>query len=204
MSHASVSVPAPPAPVPRLVRALDAAWLVALALAIVVLVFGGVRVRYDIVGVSIQSPWRALLAAVGLAGVRHLLLRRPTTWDRLRTGWTAWRQDVALREAVGATLAIRLPVLAAGFLAVLVLGYPPSHRPSFLSSPNEFVNLPNRWDAGWYLGIAIGGYEYDPQQQGQQNIAFFPAYPMLTRTVAALLGARQTVVPGSVNRRISG
>ncbi len=199
MSNASVSVPAQPPPVSRLVRALDAALLVALGLAIIVLVFGGVRVRYDFVGVSIQSPWRALVAAVGLGVVRHLLLRRPTTWDRLRGGLAAWRRDAAVREAIGATLAVRLPVLAAGFLAVLVLGYPPSHRPSFLSSPNEFVNLPNRWDAGWYLGIAIGGYEYDSQQQGQQNIAFFPAYPMLTRTVAALIGARQTVVPGSVN-----
>lgn len=199
MSHepSSSSVPSPG--VSRLVRALDAAVLVALVLAACVLVFGGIRVRYDLVGVSIQSPWRALGAALGLGLLRHLLLRRPSTWDRLRAGWTAWRGDEAVREALGATVAIRLPVLAAGFLAVLVLGYPPSHKPSLLSSPNELVNLPNRWDAGWYLGIATGGYEYDPQQTGQQNIAFFPAFPMLIRTAAALIGARQTVAPGSVN-----
>lgn len=199
MTHHPVTAADTPPRALRLARALDIVILLSLALAVMVLVFGGFRVRYDAISVSVQSPWRALLIALVVAGARHAVLRRPTTWDRWRGGWRALRHDAAVREAWGATLSVRLPVIVAGFLAVLVLGYPATHTPSLRASPNEFVNLPNRWDAGWYLGIAIDGYEYAPEQKGQQNIAFFPAFPMLVRTGAALLGARQTLPPGSVN-----
>ena len=59
-------------------------------------------------------------------------------------------------------------------------------------SSYEWVNLPIRWDAGWYLGIAVNGYNYDPNARPttQQNIAFFPAYPMAMRAVTAWLGGR--------------
>lgn len=36
-----------------------------------------------------------------------------------------------------------------------------------------------RWDSGWYLSIIRNGYSYDPDSQS--NIAFFPAFPYLTR-----------------------
>jgi hypothetical protein len=38
-----------------------------------------------------------------------------------------------------------------------------------------------RWDAGWYLAIASGGYKWDPASTAQQTPAFFPAYPLLMR-----------------------
>ncbi|HKP10888.1 MAG TPA: mannosyltransferase family protein, partial [Blastocatellia bacterium] len=55
---------------------------------------------------------------------------------------------------------------------------------------SELLNLPLRWDAGWYLQIAREGYEYTARigATGQQNIVFFPAFPMTIRTVAMLLG----------------
>ena len=39
------------------------------------------------------------------------------------------------------------------------------------------MNLPLRWDAGWYLDIGVHGYRWSPAAEGQQNVAFFPAYP---------------------------
>ena len=57
---------------------------------------------------------------------------------------------------------------------------------------SELRNLPSRFDARWYLQIATDGYHYDAQAPStvQQNIVFFPAYPMAIRAVARLLGNR--------------
>jgi hypothetical protein len=51
-----------------------------------------------------------------------------------------------------------------------------------------------RWDAGWYLQIAEHGYTYVPTgADRQQNIVFFPAYPILVKVAALLLGNSQPV-----------
>jgi hypothetical protein len=43
-----------------------------------------------------------------------------------------------------------------------------------------------RWDAGWYLSIARNGYSYDGNLGRQQNIAFFPLYPLTCRWCHAI------------------
>lgn len=55
----------------------------------------------------------------------------------------------------------------------------------------EFRNLPSRFDARWYLQIASEGYRYDAAAPAsvQQNVVFFPAYPMAIRAIARPLGA---------------
>ena len=41
-----------------------------------------------------------------------------------------------------------------------------------------------RWDSGWYLSIAEGGYQHAPSKVGEEtNHAFFPLYPGLVRLV---------------------
>ena len=91
-----------------------------------------------------------------------------------------------------ALIASRLMVLAVGYLGVALIGYPDKLDPPNRVSSYEWVNLPIRWDAGWYLGIALNGYDYDPNARptAQQNVAFFPAYPMAMRAVTAWLGGR--------------
>ena len=42
-----------------------------------------------------------------------------------------------------------------------------------------------RWDATWYMNIAINGYDYRGPGR-QSTVAFFPGYPLAVRTVAAL------------------
>jgi len=101
------------------------------------------------------------------------------------------RLSTARRTAVAAALATRLTMFLVGYLAVAVFGYP-GGRPPVRDFDSELLNLPSRFDARWYLQIAASGYAYDPHAAPdvQQNIVFFPAYPMAIRALASLFGGR--------------
>ncbi|MDP1585318.1 MAG: glycosyltransferase family 39 protein [Bradyrhizobium sp.] len=45
-----------------------------------------------------------------------------------------------------------------------------------------------QWDSEWYFKIATEGYRYNGDPTIQQNIVFYPLYPMLARAVAAISG----------------
>src|SRR5580700_4361002 len=47
------------------------------------------------------------------------------------------------------------------------------------------------WDGEWYLKILEDGYRYHPEQPS--NVAFFPAFPLLGRWLAAATGLRPDV-----------
>ena len=173
-------------------RALDAVSGIALLLLISIVVFGGFRLRYGDLRITAQEVWRPLAALVLAAGVRHWLVPHPSWPARLWAGLiAAWAAPVT-RAVLPALIASRLMVLAVGYLGVALIGYPDKLDPPNRVSSYEWVNLPVRWDAGWYLGIALNGYNYDPNARPttQQNVAFFPAYPMAMRTVTAWLGGR--------------
>jgi hypothetical protein len=74
-----------------------------------------------------------------------------------------------------------------GIIAVHAIGFPPDAATVWRASANELSNLPARWDAGWYLSIASEGYQWNSANHGQQNLVFFPAFPMLTRAVTYLV-----------------
>ena len=42
------------------------------------------------------------------------------------------------------------------------------------------------WDAVWWLSVAEVGYVADPQLKAEQNVVFYPLFPLLIRGVAAL------------------
>src|SRR4029078_2772076 len=94
-------------------------------------------------------------------------------------------------------IASRFGVLLVGFLAVLLIGFPREAAQRVRLYNNDFLDLPARWDTGWYLTIATEGYRYfaDARDNFQQNIAFFPAFPMSMRYLSVLLG-RQPVWTG--------
>src|SRR5262249_57761468 len=82
----------------------------------------------------------------------------------------------------------RLAMSLVGSLAVFMFGFANGRAP-LRHFNNELLNLPVRWDAGWYLQIVTEGYKYAPGDPAiQQNIVFFPAYPMLTRVLGRLFG----------------
>lgn len=167
---------------------LDALSLVLLLLAVVVAEWGGFRERVGGIRVALTSPYRLLVLAVVVAIIRHLLHRgSPIYRDLPRRIAGAWRSEEA--QAVWPiVVGTRLAVLFVGYMAVVMIGYKPGAPPERVSF-NEVVNLQARWDTQWYFGIATGGYRVlSNNPRDQQNIVFFPAYPMLMRLAGRLLG----------------
>ena len=98
----------------------------------------------------------------------------------------------AIRAAASAVIGTRPVMLVVGYLAVFMIGFANGRAP-LRHFNNELLNLPVRWDAGWYLQIVTDGYRYAPGDPTvQQNIVFFPAYPMLMRIIGRLLGGDMT------------
>jgi hypothetical protein len=171
---------------PAWVRAADALTVAVAGLAMVVAGFGGFRLHVLGHRVSVTSGSRILAAAAVILLARHLIWRdQPLyrlAWRRL----AGWRAADGVRAVTPIWAASRLAVLVVGFLAVGTFGYRGEGAP-FRLYKNEFLDLPARHDAGWYLGIAVEGYKWDPGA-GQQNIAFMPALPMLMRFGGRLIG----------------
>jgi mannosyltransferase PIG-V len=173
-------------PLPRWASLLDLLTVILLIATLVLLAFGGVRFRVAGLRVSIMSAWRPFLAAAIVAAIRHVIVRRDPLYARV----VAWIRTTRNSEAFAASwpvfIATRLAVLIIGYFAVVTIGYPET-VPPFRVYENELRNLPARWDTGWYLAIATGGYRWAADVTGQQNIAFFPAYPILMRIAGRIL-----------------
>ncbi|MDO9563846.1 MAG: mannosyltransferase family protein [Bradyrhizobium sp.] len=45
-----------------------------------------------------------------------------------------------------------------------------------------------QWDSEWYFKIATEGYRYNGDPTIQQNVVFYPLYPLLSRGLAAISG----------------
>jgi hypothetical protein len=181
---------------PLLVRLFDAGAVIAALIAINVYFTGGFREWTPIGRVSMTSWLRPLAIAIVLAAVRHWRFPRPHLPARLAMELArAWRSP-GVREALPIVLSTRAAVLLAGFLAIALFGYRPNVEVPWRIYEHEFWNLPARWDTGWYLGVASDGYAWNPgRPTQQQNIAFFPLYPMLMRYGALFFG-RETMWTG--------
>jgi hypothetical protein len=168
---------------------LAADWLTAglVVLSAAVAVGGGFRLHFGAVRLSFTGGGRLLLAAVAIAVLRHWFVRQPTLLGRIRTVWATAMAFEPLRLSFPVWAGTRLAVGIVGLLAVLIVDYPQTSPPPLLSE-NKLVNLPYRWDAGWYANIAAGGYDWHPDSTRQQDIAFFPALPLLMRVGATILG----------------
>lgn len=62
---------------------------------------------------------------------------------------------------------------------------PQPHHP--LAKAGDALHALANWDGEWYLRIVTNGYTYDATKPS--SVAFFPAYPLLARSVARLTGA---------------
>jgi hypothetical protein len=97
---------------------------------------------------------------------------------------------IPLRIALSA-LGVRL---VSALLALFVnLTFPLHQREQFtvFGSTSPFWDTFARYDAGYFEGIAWGGYA--PLAGGRSNIAFFPVYPLLMRAVARLFGRQHAI-----------
>jgi hypothetical protein len=170
---------------PAWARLTDVLVVALLLLALALVIGGRLRVSLGPVQLRIGSAERQILTALALAAIRHWRHPRPRIDQRLRRAWRRFWADPVRRGLTAHYFAIRIAILLVGYLATASFGLP--ERGPFRVSQNEFLNLPARWDSGWYLGIASGGYHYS-SRGGQQNIAFMPGFPILMRIAGAFLG----------------
>lgn len=158
-------------------------------LTVSVAVAGGFRILDG--RISVTDWWRpAMLLALALI-VRHTIVRHDPLPRRIATGIRAWWRNPDTRTVLPVLVASRLGVLIIGFMAVILIGFPPDTKARWHIYFNDFLDLPARWDTGWYLSIANAGYVYSPEATAaanQQNIAFFPAYPLTVRFFSTVLG----------------
>jgi hypothetical protein len=175
------------------VRALDAAALAGLVLALFVLLFGGFVSHLGTLQLRVHGPGRLLFLALALIAVRHTAHPAEPLHRRLLRGVRAGREASAVSVARASVLS-RVTVLVAGYLAVVTIGLAQSSV-GFQVSSDAALNLPARFDAGWYGGIALDGYYFEGRFDKQQNVAFFPAFPLLERIAGYPLGAFAPGVP---------
>lgn len=175
---------------PRWVRALDGAAVVVLILGLFELLFGGFVIGTAPFDLQLRNPWRILFVAAACAAIRHAAHPAAPLHRRLVDGVRRVRPDLA--AAAGTALASRMAVLVVAYFAVLVIGVAEA---GFVVSGDPLFNLPARFDAGWYAGIATDGYDFQGRFDRQQNLAFFPAFPMLMQAAGYLVGVHERGVP---------
>jgi hypothetical protein len=181
-----------PRSAPAWARTLDLLFLLLAAVAAIVAVSGGFRAHIGTVRLAVTSPLPLLVWCVAIAVARHLAWPQQPLYRELPLRLAAWSRLAAIRCAAAATAGTRPAMLAVGYLAVFMFGFANGRAP-LRHFDNELLNLPVRWDAGWYLQIVTDGYRYAPGDPAiQQNIVFFPAYPMLMRLAGRLLGGGMT------------
>lgn len=175
-------------PVPVWVRTLDALSLLLAFAAAIVAVSGGFRAHLGSLRIAVTSPVPLLAWSLGIAVVRHVAAPQQPLYREFPQRLAEWSRLPAIRTAASAVLGTRVVMFIVGYLAVFMFGFANGRAP-LRHFNNELLNLPVRWDAGWYLQIVTDGYKYAPGDPSvQQNIVFFPAYPMLVRVVGRLFG----------------
>ena len=98
----------------------------------------------------------------------------------------------ALRAVALPFFVTRAGALLVGLAAAVFIGYTPEpgQPSSWLVDPNPVRNLLARWDTFWYLDIASRGYHWNGNPLEQQNVVFFPLYPLLMRATGVATGGR--------------
>lgn len=174
------------------VRAADAAAVASLVLALFVLLFGGFVLHLGPLALRVHGPERLLFLAAALIAIRHAAHPAVPLHRRLVRGLRGGETPAA--SIARAALVSRVTVLAVGYFAVVTIGIDRKTM-GFELSPDAAFNLPGRFDAGWYGSIAMDGYSFQGRFDRQQNVAFFPAFPMLMRAVGYPIGAFTPGIP---------
>jgi hypothetical protein len=173
---------------------LDGAAVAELLLGLFELFFGGFALGTPPFELQLRNPWRILFVGAAIVAIRHAASPGHPLHRRLARAPRTWRRSIV--AAAAGAFVTRVSVLVVAYFAVLVIGTAP---PGFQVSGDPLFNLPARFDAGWYSGIALEGYSFQHRLDRQQNVAFFPAFPMLMRAAGYLVGVHERGVP--VDRR---
>lgn len=191
---------APDRPAPRLpwlAAAADVLTIVLALLSVSTALTGGFRAVVLGVRLSTTSGWRLAIVVAIVAALRHWWRPSPSLPRRVWDALGVWRRDSITAATWPIVVTTRVGVLVVGLMAIYAFGYPEGRAPIRIAE-GEVTNLPARFDAGWYLSIAQYGYAFYPERLNrQQNIVFFPAFPV-AMSWAALLLARQVLWAGTL------
>ena len=105
----------------------------------------------------------------------------------MAAGIRRWWQSPDTRIVLPIHLSSRLGVILIGFLAVILIGFPPEAEKCLLIYDNDFLDLPARWHTGC---ISASPWKKSVQSNARRpsaNIAF-PAFPMSVRYLSTVLG----------------
>jgi hypothetical protein len=178
-------------PVPPWIRIIDAVTLGTAAVLVWKILSADTRAGiFDFVP-RVRSPF-LFYAIAGLLAVRHIVFPRPTAAARLIHAWRRMSVTPHWGPTIRAFLSTRLLVFVVALFSVAAFGL---EKPGFVLTADPLMNLPARFDAGWYAGLALHGYDRDVNFERQRNIAFFPAMPILTRAVGPVFGTGRTGLP---------
>jgi len=183
--------------IPAWMWAADALMLLLVVTAAAITVFSGQLWTIGPFTISLRSPMRLVEIALVVAAITWVAQRSVPPWRRWERQVEAFGQRFPVVAAVmPIVVGTRLVVLIVGLMAVKLIGVPHSTtgRPWETIWPDDLVNLPWRWDTGWFTGIAIDGYTWDPVTTHEQSIVFFPGFPLLMRLGATLIGQSQSPV----------
>jgi len=180
--------PGDAAPLPAWARAADVLTVTLVVVALIVAEWGGFRARLGDFRIALTSPYRLLLGAIVAAIVRHLFAPAPPVYIDLPQRMLRGLRTSPARAALIGVLGTRPAIIFVGYFALAAFGYV-HERPPVRFSEDEVVNLQGRWDTSWYMDIATQGYRFHPNDPAaQQNIVFFPAFPIALRFVGRLFG----------------
>jgi hypothetical protein len=163
---------------PASLRLADLATIACVGLGLIAAIYPA---RWLWGSISVRSPIRLWMLALLVALVRHVLAPRPTLISRVQAGLrqieAKWPGSVT---TTAVTLATRAAVILLGYFAVVLMPFSPDAARTS-QGVAAWRDLPLRWDAGWYLSVARSGYEWRGNAGVQQNLNFFPAYPLIVR-----------------------
>jgi hypothetical protein len=96
--------------------------------------------------------------------------------DQLLTAWNSLKGSLGV--AFAAWLAARVVTIIGGWYGVAVIPQPGTQttQPESFGIFNSFYC----WDSGWYKSV-IEGYSWNGDTSVQQNVAFFPFYPIVVK-----------------------
>jgi len=176
----------------KLYRLADAAAIVFGVLGLLVLVFGAFSVSLGPWPIRVSGADRLFFLGAALVAVRHAAY--PTDPIHRRLAHFARVPRASAAGAARVAVASRIAVLVAGYLGVVTIGIAADSN-GFTVSADPVLNLPARFDAGWYGTVALEGYSFQGRFDRQQNVAFFPAFPLMERAVGYPFGAFAPNVP---------
>src|SRR6266508_6840227 len=108
---------------PAWARAADFATAGLALVAVTVAASGGFRTNIQGVRVALTTPYRVLAWAIGITVLRHAFTREHSMYRHLVERAAAWRNSIALRNALVVAIATRPVVWFVGYLAVIMFGF---------------------------------------------------------------------------------